>query len=206
MTILLVLMGVLLMFIFGSLLMVLFLFGQSKTIESKQPAEKVEIKTKSFPWKAVILPLVSLFLTLIMIAWFWGKLPLEAGSRFDDAGVATALTTRGVLLLWVLVPELFLTLLAFLIAWGVNRIGLLVRSAEEAGINMDSVLVVMGNMIGLPQLILGFAMLNIFGYNAYQVRILPLWLIVLIIAAAGAVILGAFFIITIRKMWLKSNK
>jgi len=199
-------MGVLLLFIFGSLLMVLFLFGQSKTVEPKQPAEKVEIKTRSFPWKAVTLPLVSLVLVLIMIAWFWGKLPLEAGSRFDDNGVATAWTTRGSLVMWVLVPELFLTLLAFLIAWGVNRIGLLVRSAEEAGINMDSVLVVMGNMIGLPQLILGFAMLNIFGYNAYQVRILPLWLIVLIIAAAGAVILGAFFIITIRKMWLKSNK
>jgi hypothetical protein len=36
-------MGVLLLFIFGSLLMVLFLFGQSKTVEPKQPAEKVEI-------------------------------------------------------------------------------------------------------------------------------------------------------------------
>jgi hypothetical protein len=108
--------------------------------------------------------------------------------------------------MWALLPQFLLALLAFMVAWGVTRIGTLARSAEEAGIKLDNLLLVMGNMIALPQLILGFAMLNTFGYNAYDMRIVPLWAVVLIIAIAGAVILGAFFITTIRKMWLKDNK
>jgi hypothetical protein len=205
MTVLLVLTGVMLVFIFGSLLMVLFLFNKVNAGE-EQPIKKTASDTPNkFPWKAVILPLVSLVLVLIMIAWFWGKLPLEVGANFDDNGIATSWTTRGTLIMWAILPELLLTAIAFLVVWGVNRISTLVRTAEEAGLNLNSLLVIMGNMIAVPQLILGFALLNIFGYNAYQVRILPLWLIVLVIAAVGAVILGAFFIRNIQKMW-QANK
>ena len=206
MTLLLVLIGVLLLFIFGSLLLVMFVFNQAKSITSEKAKEPTAVKPSLFPLKAVMLPLVILLLVVVMVLWFYGKLPQEVASRFATDGTPSAWTTRGTLMMWALLPQLMLTLLAVMVAWGVTRIGALGHSAEEAGIKLDNLLLVMGNMIAIPQLILGFAMLNTFGYNAYQVRIVPLWAVVLIIAIAGAVMLGAFFITTMRKVWLKDNK
>jgi uncharacterized membrane protein len=206
MTLLLVLIGVLLLFIFGSLLLVMFVFNQAKSLTPEKAKDSVVAKSSPFPWKAVMLPLVILLLVVVMVLWFYGKLPQEVASRFAADGTPSTWTTRGTLMMWALLPQLMLTLLAVMVAWGVTRIGALGHSAEEAGIKLDNLLLVMGNMIAIPQLILGFAMLNTFGYNAYQVRIVPLWAVVLIIAITGAVMLGAFFITTVRKVWLKDNK
>jgi len=71
---------------------------------------------------------------------------------------------------------------------------------EGLGVNMDTIAIAMGNMLALPQAILFFAMLDIFSYNAYEIRILPLWAIALIIMALGAVILGIFFVRSIRQV------
>jgi len=202
----LVLIGVLVLFIFGSLLLVMFLFSQAKSLTPEKVPELPAVKPTSFPWKAAILPLVVLLLVVVMVVFFFNKIPQEAGSRFTSDGIPIDWTTRGTLVIWALLPQILLSLLALMVCWGVTRIGSLARSAEEAGIKLDSLLLAMGNMIALPQLILGFAMLNTFGYNAYQTRLVPLWAVVLIIIIAGAVILGAFFITTIRKVWLKGNK
>jgi uncharacterized membrane protein len=205
-TLLLVLIGVLLLFIFGSLLLVMFVFNQAKSITPEKAKEPTAVKPSPFPWKAVMLPLVILLLVVVMVVWFYGKLPQEVASRFAADGTPSAWTMRGTLIMWALLPQLMLTLLAVMVAWGVIRIGALGHSAEEAGIKLDNLLLVMGNMIAIPQLILGFAMLNTFGYNAYQARIVPLRAVVLIIAITGAVMLGVFFITTVRKVWLKDNK
>jgi len=42
-------------------------------------------------------------------------------------------------------------------------------------------------------------MLDVFLYNAYQIRLIPLWVFALIIMVLGAIILGIFFIQTIRQ-------
>ena len=57
----------------------------------------------------------------------------------------------------------------------------------------------MGNIIALPQIILTFAMLDIFLYNAYQIRLIPLWIFTLIIMVLGMVVLGTFFFQTARQ-------
>ena len=59
----------------------------------------------------------------------------------------------------------------------------------------------MGNMVALPQIILCFAMLDIFSYNSYQMHIMPLWVFALIIMGLGGIILGIFFIRAIRRGW-----
>ena len=64
---------------------------------------------------------------------------------------------------------------------------------------MRRILPVMGNMLALPQVILTFAMLDIFLYNAYQIRLIPLWVFALIIMFLGVVVLGAFFAKSIRE-------
>ncbi len=59
----------------------------------------------------------------------------------------------------------------------------------------------MGNMVALPQIILCFAMLDIFSYNSYQIHIMPLWVFALIIMGLGGIILGVFFIRAIQQAW-----
>ncbi len=56
----------------------------------------------------------------------------------------------------------------------------------------------MGNILALPQLILLFAMINIFLYNIYQTKLASVWLVSLGILVLGAIVLVIFFIITIR--------
>jgi uncharacterized membrane protein len=202
----LVLIGVLVLFIVGSLLLVLSIFSQAKSLTQEKTPEMPAVNPLPFPWKAVIFPLIILLLSVVMVVFFYNKIPQEAGSRFTSDGIPTDWTTRSTLVMWAILPQFLLTLLALMVCWGVTRIGSLARSAEEAGIKLDSLLLAMGNMIALPQLILGFAMLNTFGYNAYQTRLVPLWAVVLVIIIAGTVILGAFFITIIRKAWLKGKK
>ena len=204
MTLLLIFIGLLLLFIFGSILLVMLAFGQARTTGGEKPTGPE--KTVPFRWKAVLLPVVILLLVAVMCAWFYGKLPEEVASRFAADGTASAFVSRGTLILWAVLPQLLLTLLALMVAWGVTRVGALLRGTEESGIRLENLLFVMGNMVVLPQLILGFAMLNTFGYNAYQVRIVPLWGVVVIVVTAGAVILGAFFISTIRKVLVTDSK
>ena len=57
----------------------------------------------------------------------------------------------------------------------------------------------MGNMIALPQVILCFAMLDIFSYNSYQIRLMPLWVFALIVMGLGTIISGIFFMWGLRQ-------
>ena len=204
MTLLLVFIGILLLFIFGSILLVMLAFGQVRTLPGGKPAEPA--KPVPFRWVAVLLPVIILVLVAAMCAWFAGKLPAQPASSFAADGTPSAFVSRSTLILWALLPQLLLTLLALMVAWGMTRIGGLLRSTEDSGVKLENLLFIMGNMVALPQLILGFAMLNTFGYNAYQTRIVPLWAVVIIVVIAGAVILGAFFISAIRKILIKDGK
>jgi uncharacterized membrane protein (DUF485 family) len=57
----------------------------------------------------------------------------------------------------------------------------------------------MGNLMALPQIILLFAMLDIFLYNAYQIKLIPFWVIALVVMVLGGIILGVYFIRTSQK-------
>jgi hypothetical protein len=48
----------------------------------------------------------------------------------------------------------------------------------------------MGNMIVLPQIVLGFVMLDIIIYNSYRIHLMPLWVFALIVMGIGGIILG----------------
>jgi hypothetical protein len=73
------------------------------------------------------------------------------------------------------------------------------RRYELADISyVRRILMTMGNMVALPQIILIFAMLDIFLYNAYEIRLLPLWVIIIAVLLIGTIILGIFFLQTLR--------
>lgn len=192
MTLLLIFIAILLLFIFGSILLVMMVFGQARTGTAEGTPEPP--KPGPFRWRAVLLPIIIILFVVLMCAWFYGKLPARLASSFAANGMPFVFVSKGTLMMWALLSQLLLTLLALLVAWSVTRLGALLKSGEASRMRLDTLLLVMGNMVVLPQLILAFAMLNTFGYNAYQSRLVPLWAVVIVVVIAGAIILGAFFI------------
>ncbi|MFQ5996896.1 MAG: DUF1648 domain-containing protein [Dehalococcoidales bacterium] len=154
--------------------------------------------TLSFRWRYIALPVAILLLSLILTAYFYHLLPTEVAYHFKD-GSPDKWMSRGAIIAWMLTPQFFLTLLAGAIAWGMTKLS--TRFQQAAPRWAEKLLSLMGNMIALPQLILGFAMLDIFSYNAYQIHLMPWWVFALIVMGLGGIILGIFFTLAIRQVW-----
>ena len=203
MVILLVIIVITFIFILGGGLVLLQLFSQkqpaaqTKPGEPQYPADKPEKKI-GFRWSYIILPLVILLISIVITIYFYSKLPDAVVWRLNSNDSPPI--SRFQIVLWSIVPQLFLTLLAIVIAYGTTKISNLFNQASEAGIKLDTLLMVMSNMVIIPQLILLFAMLNIFSYNAFQKHISFIWWVSLAVIIAGVVSLSIFFIRAIRKM------
>jgi len=181
-----------------------FVLRRGQAVKSKEPAKQTTAgATLAFHWSYIILPVVILLLSIILTAYFYHLLPVKVAWHFEADGLPDEWLGRGTIILWMLLPQLFLTLLAGAITWGITKLGALFRQPESTWIKPESILVLMGNMVALPQVILCFAMLDIFSYNSYQIHILPLWVFALIIMGLGGIILGIFFIRAMRQAWLK---
>jgi uncharacterized membrane protein len=191
MAILLIIIGVFLLLIFGSLFFIMAVLNHAGKSASKNDNEP---KSLSFNWKYISIPLVVLLLTIIMVLWFYGKLPIEVAYHFTGDGEPDIWTTRGMLLFWTLMPQVLLILLAVGVNMGIARIGASMTSESSSKNILTDVQLLMGNMVALPQLILSFAMLNIFRYNAFKTTGTPLWLIAIIIIFVGGVSMAFFFI------------
>ena len=178
-----------------------FVFRRRRQINKQEPEpikESVTRETLPFRWKYIILPLVILILSIIIAAYFYRLLPGEVAYYFED-GLPDKWMSRGAIIVWMLTPQFLFTLLASVIVWVPMKLGIYFQ--QTAGRWVENMLSLMGNMLALPQIILGFAMLDIFSYNSYQIRLIPLWLFVLIVMGLGGGVLGVFFIQAIRQVW-----
>ena len=155
-------------------------------------------KTAPFRWIYIILPVAVLIISVILAAVFYHLLPGEAAYHFED-GSPDKWVGRGAIIAWMLAPQLVFVLLAGAIVWLITKLSAFSRQAENPW--MRRLLSLMGNMVALPQLILSFAMLDIFIYNSCKVHIMPLWVFALIVMVSGGIILGIFFIRAIRQVW-----
>jgi uncharacterized membrane protein len=173
--------------------------SQTKPDAQSRPAEKSDKKV-GFRWSYIVLPLVLLLVSAGITIYFYGKLPDEVAYRFDSDGSPAAWLGINSIVMWAVVPQLLLTLLAIIIAYGTTRISHMFNETSAAGIKLDTILLIMSNMVVIPQLILLFAMLNIFSYNSFQTRIGFIWWIALAIIIVGLVLLSIFFIRAIRKI------
>ncbi len=168
----------------------------------RQPVKQTTTEaTIAFHWSYIILPLVILLLSIVLTAYFYHLLPAEVAYSFKLNGSPDKWLSRGTIILWLLLPQLFLTLLATAITWGITKLGILSNQTESIRIKPKRILFLMGNLVVLPQIILCFALADIFSYNSYQTHIMPLWVFVLIIMGLGAVILSVFFISVMRQAW-----
>ena len=159
-----------------------------------------------FHWSYIILPAVLLLLSIIIAAYFYPRLPAEVAYHFQRDGSPDRWLSRGMIFLWLLLPQLFLTVMAGIIAWGMTRLAARFWQSESSGIKPAGVLSVMGNMVALPQVILCFAMLDIFSYNSYQIHLIPIWVFALIIMVLGGIALGVFFLRTMWRIWGAASK
>ncbi len=157
-------------------------------------------KVISFRWTYIVLPLAILLVSVILVAYFYRLLPGEVAYHFKD-GSPDRWVSRGVFAAWTLVPQFFFILMAAGVVWGVTKLSALFRQTGNTLIKPGKLLSVMGNMVALPQIILSFAMLDVFLYNSYQMHLMPLWIFALVIMELGAIILGLFFISIIRQSW-----
>jgi len=171
-------------------------------LRHRQPAKEIaSAETLPFRWSYIILPLAILSLSIILTAYFYHQLSTEVAYHFKLDGSPDRWLSREMITIWLLAPQLLLTLVAGAITWGITKLGILSRQPENTLIKPGRILSLMGNMIALPQIVLCFAMLDIFSYNAYQIHIMPLWVFALIIMGLGGITLGIFLILAIRRAW-----
>lgn len=196
MSALLIILVVTILLIIGAGILFFWAFSQKQTAGTKASnkdaasQEKREEKA-GFRWNHILLPLSILVLSIIIAFVFYGKLP-------DQVVTRNTLVNRGVIMIWAILPQILLTLMSVTIAWGTSKIHLLIPENEPGAIRIETVMAVMSNMVAIPQLILFFVMLDIFTFNAFEKHISFLWAFTLSIILIGLVILGVFFIRTIR--------
>ena len=188
----LILVIVLLLVLGGASVFLLMFMLRPPVKESVKPAI-------SFHWSFIIVPLVVLLVSLILTAYFYSRLPAEVAFDFKSAGPPDRWVSRGTLILWLLIPQVILTLLAAAITYGITKLGVLTRQTEDNQVKPERLLSLMGNLVGLPQIIFCFALADVFSYNSYQTHIMSLWVFAVIVLGVGAVILTGFLISIVRR-------
>jgi len=179
-----------------------FLLRQRSAVKPKGPSKQAtRVASLSFHWSYIVLPASILLLSVILIVFFYQRLPAEVGYHFESDGSPDRWLSRGAIVLWMLLPQLFLTLLAGAITWGISRLSAMFRQPESTWVKPEHVLLLMGNIIALPQAVICFAMLDIFSYNSYQVHLIPVWVFAVIIMVLGGIFLGIFFIRAMLRAW-----
>jgi len=186
----------------GAGVVIWFAFRHRLVTISHEPAEETATaKPLAFRWRYIILPIAVLLLSIALVIYFYYQLPVRVAYHFEPDGSPDAWLSRGMITLWTLLPQFLLTLLAVAITWGIARMGTMLQQTTATEAMLERIIPGMGNMIALPQIILCFAMLDIFSYNAYQIRIIPLWLLALVIMGLGTILLGIFFVRALRQVW-----
>jgi len=150
-----------------------------------------------FRLRYVILPLAMLLISVIVVAFFYRILPADVAYRFEN-GAPGGWLSRGAIITGTLATQVVLTILAIAIIWVTIRIS--ARFPAVPTPLVDRLLIIMGNMVALPQIILAFAMLNIFSYNAYQIQLMSPLVFALLVAALGLIALGVLFAVAIRQV------
>ena len=164
------------------------------------PAESINKTTSekniSFRWIYILLPVAIFLISVILAVYFYRLLPPEVAYRFSD-GEPASWMNRGAIIAWMIIPQFVFALFALAVISVAAAVGTRLGLAESTPVR--KLLSIMSNMVVLPQIILTFAMLDIFLYNAYRIHLIPLWVFALIIMVLGGIILGIFFIQALRQ-------
>jgi len=155
-----------------------------------RPAD--ENRPVSFHLTYAILPILVFLLSVAITIFFYPNLPAEVAYSFKT-GAVPGYISKGITLLLMLLSQLLFALPLVGITWGVIRL-----SRTNPSVTLERTLLMIGNLAALPQLIICFALADIFSYNSYGSHLMPLWLFAIIIMVTGAGLVGLLFAGAIR--------
>jgi uncharacterized membrane protein len=158
-------------------------------MSTELPKENTPQKTAS-PWKYIVLPVGALIISLILAAVFYGRLPQDIAYRFSG-GVVVSQVNRGAFVGWLLALQVVLTIISAAIVLVATSAFRRLRVTESQVLR--TVFGLMGNMLGLPMIMILYAMLGIFIYNTSGHALPALWGFALVVLVAGGIILAVLF-------------
>ena len=175
-----------------------YILRRRQIVMVKETTNKNTASSLTFHWKYMLLPAVILLLSIVLVAIFYPQLTDEVAYRFNLDGSPRSWLSREMITLFMLIPQLLLVLIASAIAWGISKLS---RSSGQpvSALKPEKLILIMGNMVALPQIVLAFVMLDIFSYNVSSSHLMPIWLFALIIMAIGGVIIAISFIQAIKR-------
>ncbi|MFC1901661.1 hypothetical protein ACFLX3_01860 [Chloroflexota bacterium] len=166
-------------------------------ISTAAPATKTAPAKKTpFRWTYIALPGAILLFSVILAAGCFHRLPSEVAYHFTD-GAPDQWLGRGAVVAWTLIPQFALVVIALAITAGTAALS--ARSQIDETTPVKRVLAIMGNIVAMPQLIIAFAMFDIFLYNIYQIHLIPLWAFAVIVIILGSMMLGIFLVQALRR-------
>ena len=186
-----------------------FAFYRQRLTKGEKPKETMNSEKLPFRWRYIILPISILLLSIFLSAYFYRLLPADVAYHFRFDGTPDRWLSREMAMVWVLMPQFFLALLAGATSWGITKLGIFHKRTGSTWIEPERILPLMGNIIALPQLVIFFAMLDIFSYNSYQTHIMPMWIFLLIIlglATIGLVLLLALIFLRAKHQYISQPK
>jgi len=148
-----------------------------------------------FRWTYVIVPVALFLISIILAASFFPFLSDEIAYHFQN-DIADRTMSRGAFVGWMVLPQVFFTILSIVV---VRLVMLTGRYLPQRKSPLPNLLSLMGNIVALPQVVLVYAMISFFLYNAYQISLISIWIFTLIVMIAGLIILGVFFVRAIRQ-------
>ena len=155
-------------------------------------AESIKKTPKSigFRWAYIAAPAAVLLIAVIIAVSLYGKLPQETAYRFSG-GVVVSRLDRAVFLAWVLGLQLVFVLLALALTFSITSAARRIQLAETPQNRM--LFAIIGNIVALPQIIIAYAILDIFLYNIYEKALMSLWVFAVAVMFVGGVVLAVFF-------------
>ena len=137
-----------------------------------------------------------------MAAVFYARLPAEVAYHFQGS-VPDRFMSRGAFIGWIIVPQIFFTM----VGWSIIRMILFWAKYVPPGETpLKELLPVMGNITAVPQIVFFTALLQLSIYNAFKTGIIPLWISATVILVVGAAVIIAVFMRVSRKYRRKKAK
>jgi len=176
-----------------------FVLRHRQSVKSQEPTKETAKKIGlPFRWRYISVPIAIFLLSIILSALFYNQLPAEVGYHFKPDGTPDRWFSRETAMVWMLAPQFLFTLLAGVLTWGITKLNILSGQIESLWMKPQTILFLMGNIVALPQIVLGFTMLDIFSYNSYQIHIMPTWAFLLILGLV-TVALGLLLIFIVLR-------
>jgi len=178
-----------------------------KQSKYKQSPVSIESQTSkeadshfNFQWRYITAPLVILIVSIIIVVYYYRFLPDELAYHFTTDGSGDRWLSREWFTVIILLVQFLLASVGAGIALIVAKMGQWsVKAGTLQARALPGVIAVMSNMVVLPQLVLGFTMLETFSYNAYQVHLLSPYTFTLIVLLVGGLVLAFLFFKAIKQ-------